>query len=217
MEKRNFLFIIILILLNACAHVTRSSESGYSSINGVSTSTYGSFLSGARDQQSQKILAELGLSNEDLMTPEGQLKFQEAVAIKSLESQLVDEREKRQYFQNLPWLKDTHEQLAFLQQNGYYARQTWLRKKGIGKRPVEIDKNTEDLISAKDIALGMPLELVKRSWGNPDFVEVAGNAMYGNQRWRYKRYTPSAEGYRLQSRIIYFESGKVAGWEQVDH
>lgn len=217
MEKRNFLLIIILILLNSCAHVNRSPESGYSSIDMKSSSSTATFLSGTRDLQSQKTLAELGMSNEDLMTPEGQQKFQEAVAIKSLELQLVDEREKKQYFQNIPWFKDTHEQLEFLKQNGYYARQTWLRKKGIGKRPVEIDKNTEDLIAAKDIALGMPLELVKRSWGNPDFVEVAGNVMYGNQRWRYKRYTPSPEGYRLQSRIIYFESGKVAGWEQVDH
>ena len=58
---------------------------------------------------------------------------------------------------------------------------------------------------------------MKKSWGLPDSVEVAGNPIYGNERWRYKRYTPSPEGYRLQSRIIYFESGKVAGWEQVDH
>jgi len=165
----------------------------------------------------QKTLVELGMSLDELTSPEGQIKFQEALELRSLESQLLDEREKKQYYQNVPWFKDSHEQLEFLKQNGYYARQIWLRKKGVGKRPVELDKSSEDLIATKDIALGMPLELVKRSWGNPDFVEVAGNSMYGNQRWRYKRYTPSPEGYRLQSRVIYFESGKVAGWEQIDH
>lgn len=216
MEKRNFLLISIIVLFTSCTHISRSPESGYSANLGNSSSN-SSFLLGTRDLQSQKILAELGMSNDDLMTTEGQLKFQQAIAIKNLESQLLDEREKRQYFQNIPWFKDTQEQLEFLKQNGYYARQTWLRKKGVGKRPIEIDKNTEELIAAKDIALGMPLDLVRKSWGAPDYVEVAGNAMYGNQRWRYKRYTPSSDGYHLQSRIIYFESGKVAGWEQIDH
>lgn len=216
MEKRNFLFIAILVLITACTHISRSPQSGYTSDTGISTFNSSSLL-GTRDLPTQRILAELGMSDEDLMKPEAQLKFQHAIAIKNLESQLTDEREKKQYFQNIPWFKDTQEQLEFLKQNGYYARQTWLRKKGVGKRPVEIDKNTEELIAAKDIALGMPLDLVKRSWGTPDSIEVAGNAMYGNQRWRYKRYTPTSDGYHLQSRIIYFESGKVAGWEQVDH
>jgi hypothetical protein len=72
-------------------------------------------------------------------------------------------------------------------------------------------------VSAKDIVVGMPNDIVRRSWGSPDSIDVAGNPLYGNERWRYKRQMPSSEGYRLQSRIVYFEAGKVVGWEQVDH
>ncbi len=63
----------------------------------------------------------------------------------------------------------------------------------------------------------MPAELVRRSWGSPDNVDVAGNPLYGNERWRFKRYSPSPEGYRLQSKLVYFEGGKVVGWEQIEH
>lgn len=210
MRKWIFLFIV-LKLITSCSHIQRSSESGYSqdSIPSDAILTY--------DHSTQKILAELGMTENDLNTADGIKKFKEKIEIKSREAQLYDDREKKQYYQNLPWFKDTEEQLEFLRQNGYYARHIWLRKKNIGKRPVELDKPTEDLIASKDIALGMPAEFVKRSWGNPDSIDVAGNSLYGNERWRYKRYTPSPEGYKLQSRIIYFESGKVAGWEQIDH
>jgi hypothetical protein len=162
-------------------------------------------------------MAELGMNIEDLNTPEGLQKVKKAVEVKNLESVLSDERERKQYYKNLPWLKDEDEHLDFLKQNGYYARQAWLRKKAIGKRSTDIDKETEDLIAAKDITVGLPNEIVRRSWGSPDSIDVAGNPIYGNERWRYKRYTPSPEGYRLQSRIVYFEAGKVVGWEQLDH
>lgn len=227
MKKRNFhfIFFILLILhLCSCVHISRSTQSGYSdTTNDKITSIYSgtnaemSTQSIHNDKLMLKLAAESGLKPEDLATPEGQMKFREALELKALEAQLTDEREKKQYYQNLPWLKDKQEQVEFLKQNGYFARQIWLREKGIGKRPTEIDKPTEDLIANKDIALGMPLEFVKRSWGNPDSVEIAGNSLFGNQRWKYKRYTPSPEGYRLQSRVIYFEGGKVAGWEQIDH
>ncbi len=217
MKKWNLLVICFLFLLCSCSHLDRSPESGYSSASKKSKHLNTSHSSSLSHQQWQKTLAQLGMSAEELQSPEGQMKFQEALEIKSRELQLTDEREKRQYFQNQPWLKNPQEQLDFLKQNGYYARQMWLRKKGVGKRPLEPDEATEDLIAAKDIALGMPFDYVKKSWGQPDSIDISGNALYGNQRWRYKRYTPSTDGYQLQSRIIYFESGRVAGWEQIDH
>jgi hypothetical protein len=205
-----------LISLAGCIHLERTPQSGYALGLAEKTSATNA-LAFPANYNVPRLLAEIGLNPEDLNTQEGLRKFQKAVEIKRLESLLTDERERRQYFKNRPWLKNEDEQLEFLKQNGYYARQTWLRKQSIGKRPVEIDKNYEDLIANKDIAVEMPNELVRRSWGPPDGIEIAGNPIYGNERWRYKRYTPSPEGYRLQSRIVYFEAGKVVGWEQVDH
>lgn len=211
-----------LLISTSCIHVQRSSESGYAgqALSGpplpqrLPSSVAPSFRGNPQDIN--KILVAQGMNVEDLDSSEGQEKLQKALRVKQLESYLADDRERRQYYKNLPWLKNDEEKIEFLQQNGYLARQLWLQKAGIGKRPVEIDPAYEDLIAAQDIAIGMPNELVRRSWGPPDSMDVAGNPIYGNERWKYKRYTPSPEGYRLQSKIIYFESGKVAGWEQVD-
>jgi hypothetical protein len=197
-------------------HIQRSMESGYS----ADTSK---ISGGANDSAStktynlNKIIAELGMDDDDLNSPEGVEKVKRAIEIKRYQSLLTDERERRQYYQNLPWLKTDTEQLEFLKQNGYYARQAWLRKNSIGKRAVEVDQVSEDLIAAKDISIGMPGDFVRRSWGAPDSVDIAGNPIYGNERWRYKRYSSSPEGYQLQTRIVYFEAGKVVGWEQVNH
>jgi hypothetical protein len=194
----------------------RTPQSGYAalensqSITAKPNSTY-------NHPNISKILAELGMSTDDLNDPESLQRLHKAMEIETLESLLLNERERRQYYKNLPWLNSEGEQLEFLRQNGYYARQAWLRKNAVGKRSVQIDKPSEDLIAAKDISVGMPNELVRRSWGSPDTIDVAGNPIFGNERWRYKRYSPSPEGYRLQSRIVYFESGKVVGWEQIDH
>lgn len=208
---RKWIFILaILYFILACGHLERSAKSGYSSEIPKSE------VSWQLDKNSLKLLAELGMTENDLLTPEGQKKFQEKQEIIHRESLLFDERERKQYYQNLPWFKNTEEQVEFLRQNGYYGRLLWLRKRGIGKRPIELDSTTEDLIASKDIALGMQTDFVKRSWGTPDSIEIAGNPLYGNERWRYKRYSPTPDGFRLQSRIIYFESGKVVGWEQRD-
>lgn len=216
---RKWIFLSLAALSSsACVHLERSTQSGYATatLNAPPSSSDSTIVSPPKYNLS-KLLAELGLNSEDIKTPAGLAKIREALEIKRLEGSLTDDREKNQYYKILPWLKNDSERLEFLQQNGYYARQSWLRKKSVGKRPAEIDKSMEDLIATKDIAVGMPTELVKRSWGSPDGIDVAGNPIYGNERWRYKRYTPSPEGYHLQSRLVYFEAGKVVGWEQIDH
>jgi hypothetical protein len=69
------------------------------------------------------------------------------------------------------------------------------------------------LIEKNDVSVGMSQKAVTESWGDPDLVEVAGDPIYGNERWRYSRYISSNDGYNKQVRVIYFESGRVVGWE----
>ena len=59
----------------------------------------------------------------------------------------------------------------------------------------------------------MTTDQVQESWGEPDLVEVAGNPVYGNKRWKYRKFVSSEDGYTQQTRIVYFEAGKVSGWE----
>lgn len=65
--------------------------------------------------------------------------------------------------------------------------------------------------AANDIFLGMPMERVKQAWGTPRRVEVAGNPELLNQRWIYP--DGPFERFGSNARIIYFERGRVVGWE----
>jgi outer membrane protein assembly factor BamE (lipoprotein component of BamABCDE complex) len=69
------------------------------------------------------------------------------------------------------------------------------------------------LIGQSDIMLGMTRAAVRESWGPPDEVEVAGQPMYGNERWHYTEQMTSSEGYTTERRIVIFEAGRVVGWE----
>ena len=72
---------------------------------------------------------------------------------------------------------------------------------------------TESGTSRKNgIRMGMTLKDVRRLWGTPTDVEVAGDPTDGNFRWTY----PSSTVRDLaSSRVVTFESGRVAGWETV--
>ena len=57
-------------------------------------------------------------------------------------------------------------------------------------------------IEEKDIALGMSSAAVKESWGDPDIVEVAGDTVYGYERWRYQRIVSGNDGYQKELRSV---------------
>ena len=52
-------------------------------------------------------------------------------------------------------------------------------------------KVRQRLIDNKDITLGMNQKAVLESWGEPEIVEVAGNPVYGNERWKYSKFVSS--------------------------
>ena len=58
---------------------------------------------------------------------------------------------------------------------------------------------------ANDVIIGMEKNDVLESLGKPIRVEVAGNPRNENERWLYRL--------NGSSKYIYFESGKVQGWE----
>ncbi len=68
-------------------------------------------------------------------------------------------------------------------------------------------------ISTQDIFLGMSARAVRKSWGPPRIVEETGPRERAVERWFYKAWTPTPQGYREQRRIVYFENGQVIGWE----
>jgi len=63
-----------------------------------------------------------------------------------------------------------------------------------------------------DVAVGMSLQEVRSHWGSPREVEFAGESRSGNQRWIF----PMGADPRISAaRVIYFERGRVIGWETV--
>ena len=60
----------------------------------------------------------------------------------------------------------------------------------------------------------MSKRAVQESWGEPERIEVAGNPTYGNERWKYSTYVSSTEGFNEEERMIYFEGGRVVGWNK---
>ncbi len=67
-------------------------------------------------------------------------------------------------------------------------------------------------IENRDIVPGMSPQDVISAWGRPRDIEVAGDGTHGNERWVY--YSGNSLRYGIsQPRVIYFENGRVAGWE----
>jgi len=113
----------------------------------------------------------------------------------------------------LPWFKNDQERLDFLNQGSFEQKQKWLNEQNFMSRPQQITSEMKELVDAQDITLGMPQSLVKKSWGEPDAVEVSGNPQFRNERWRYNKYVSTNDGYKAEKKSVYFEAGKVVGWE----
>lgn len=72
-----------------------------------------------------------------------------------------------------------------------------------------------DMGSPDQIRVGMAKSDVMSAWGRPSEIETAGNGQLGHERWVYFRGLSSRWGLasRDAQRVVYFEGGRVAGWE----
>lgn len=132
--------------------------------------------------------------------------------LRELERSLDTQKERLQYSKILPWLQNDLEKIEFLSIPSIEGRQVWINKKKIWSRTKNL-KQFDDVVEAQDIAIGMPADYVRRSWGEPSYVETSGNPIYKNERWQYLKQVPTPQGYKQEIRSVYFEGGKVTGWE----
>lgn len=157
---------------------------------------------------------ELGLSSGYLSSYD-QRRLQERIYLKELEDQINSRADKAQYYQIKSNLKNDGERIQFLLLGSRDAKARWLTTRGLNRQ----DTHSEEIaqtIEENDIALGMSESAVRESWGDPDLIEVAGDSIYGYKRWRYRRIIPGNAGYQRELRSIYFEGGRVVGWETKD-
>lgn len=241
--KRNFRFIplsyqpLAIYLVATCAITTqvgcsttnfslqRSHESGYASDGShLDRSRY--YTSGEYNQErpftdkEQLEVERMGYTNENAGDDsiENQSNLNEtkasiALEIRRREEGLSNRKEQLQYSKALPYFSNNDERLEFLNLSSFQAKQIWLNKKGFSDREKNPDSTLSDIANQSDVAVGMTCDLVKTAWGEPDQVETAGNPIFKNERWKYQRQITSVDGFKPQRKVIYFESGKVVGWE----
>lgn len=199
-------------VLAGCAQFQRSADSGYNSYG--ETLQYRDEDNGGRghDRQTRQTAYELGkdpnsLSSKDLR----EIKSRQRV--REMERTLSSKKEREQYSKVLPWFKSDEEKIEFLNVPSIEGRQQWINSRNIWNRSQAPASEMKGLVDSQDIAIGMPQDYVKKSWGDPLNVEHSGNPIYKNERWKYERFISTAEGYRKEVRFVYFEGGRVVGWE----
>lgn len=133
--------------------------------------------------------------------------------IRDLEKGLITQQDKSLYSKLLPWFTSDEEKLSFLRNSDYEDKQKWVMKTRILSRPSLMTAKYKKLINNQDIAIGMPNDIVKKSWGDPLNVETSGNALFKNEKWRYVRTVSTPDGFKQEKRVVYFEGGRVVGWE----
>ncbi len=204
-------FSFISIFLMSCAHFERAQSSGYA--EGSSPTAEGAPKDYARDRETRKTAYELGLNPSTGLSGSEQNQVDDRIRLRELEKTLNSKKEREQYSKILPWLRSDREKIELLSIPSLEGRQQWVNNHGIWDRAKMPGTEMKELIDSQDISLGMPQDYVKKAWGDPQSVEVSGNPIYKNERWRYQRFTSSPDGYKKETRFVYFEGGRVVGWE----
>jgi hypothetical protein len=212
--KSYSLLVVLPLVLGACAQFQRSVNSGYANRTSKVVTTYSSteVSNGGSDSETTRTAYEMGFNPSNLSSDEA-LQVQQRRQLRELEKTLDSRQAKEQYSKVLPWLKDDAEKIEMLNIPSLEGRQAWINRNNIWARARVPVSRMKELIDSQDIAIGMPMEYVRRAWGDPIIVEVSGNPVYKNERWKYMRNVPGSDGFHQQKRYVYFEGGRVVGWD----
>lgn len=212
MKIRRFSSLILATaLLPACAQMQRSSRSGYGDKQNETYAPPTKEYAGDRDRQ--RTAYEMGLSPSAELSGDDRGRINARQRVRELEKGLKSQKEREQYSKVLPWFRSDDEKAEFLSVPTLEGRQQWVNSHGIWERAKMPAPEMKELIETQDISVGMPRDYVKKSWGEPLGVEVSGNPIYHNERWKYQRFISTPDGYKKEVRFVYFESGRVVGWE----
>jgi hypothetical protein len=174
------------------------------------------FYRSRREQRLRTAQEELGygVQAQDQELGENEARaIQLRAVLRRLEERLESSLDRKQYFEYKPYFRSDVERIQFLQLPNRDARDRYASYLGVATAEKQFDPMTTSLIEKGDLMKGMSRQAVEQSWGEPDLKEYAGEPMYGNERWHYKKQVSSEDGYRYETRVIYFEGGRVGGWE----
>lgn len=207
--------ILTFCLITACAQLERRRD--FEAMNPSSGKANKSRYSDKAKYDESQLKEEFGWQDLYLLSDDQQKSLDLRRELRAQESRLVTQSEKAQYYRLKGQLKDDRERIEFLSQPGLGAREQWASNRGYLSDEEGFSDELADLIEKKDISLKMPQKAVLESWGDPEAIEVAGNPIFGFERWRYTRFESSDQGFKRVERLVYFESGVVVGWETIAH
>ncbi len=210
--------MLLFLVLSACQHKIqtadreelKSAAEKSKIITARNTETSKSILTSDKDLE--KYAFELGFDPKNGLTTDERQSVAERRKVRELERTLDSEKERKHYSKVLPFLLMDKEKIDYLTIDSIEGRQAWVNRNKIWSR-IKSNRNFQELIESQDIAVGMTADLVKKSWGEPEAVDHSGNEVYKNERWKYTRDIPSPSGYKRERRFVYFEGGRVVGWE----
>lgn len=204
--------VLAMLSLSACAVLDRHPRSGYASFEYGSDSAVELYRAKAQNAETEA-REELGMLGRSLDENERSA-VETRLQLKRKEHKLTNRREKKQYYQIRSALGSDRERLYFLSLPTFEARERWANTRGLASTEEVYSDEVAKNIESNDISLGMSQKAVTESWGDPDAIEVAGDPVYGFERWKYNRYVSGVDGYQKEMRVVYFEGGKVVGWER---
>lgn len=203
MKRMSWLALIVLVSSTqwGCISLQRSPDSGYS----------GQGYRDSNDDEGEPTLDEAQVRN---LSPEERELLEDSMLLRRLERAIATSEERAQYQKFKSTLESDKERLEFLALDGYVARERYLSAKGYTNAPRRHARDVASLIEQNDVAVGMDKQAVLESWGDPEIVERAGRNDGAAERWLYNEFVPTPEGYQQETRILYFERGRLVGWEK---
>lgn len=160
----------------------------------------------------EKYAYELGYNPKTPLTTTETELVKNRAQLRKMERAIQTEKEQMHYAKILPLLQTDKEKIEYLLLPTIESRLAWANRNKIWNRS-KPDPKMLDVSDKQDIAVGMTAQLVRRAWGEPESVETSGNPIYRNERWKYVKDVPTTSGYKRERRFVFFESGKVVGWE----
>ena len=199
-----------------CSVFERHENSGYLGNDYLSSENNAdNFYQDRENYEKTAAFNELGLNSSKSIGENETMQLNLRLKLNRMEKNLITEKEKRQYYFYKPMLKSDSERIRFLSISSIEGRERYANQLDLVKKFNDFNDHTLKLIEENDIAVGMNQQAVRESWGDPDLIEVSGSEVYGNQAWKYTKMVSSNDGYKKETRIIYFESGKVIGWDSL--
>lgn len=160
----------------------------------------------------EKYAYELGYSPKMALTETDLALVKDRAQLRKMERAIQTEKEQLHYAKILPNLLTDKEKIEYLSLPTIEGRLAWANRNKIWNRS-KPDPKMLDVSDKQDIAVGMTAQLVRRAWGEPEAIESSGNPIYRNERWKYVKDVPTTSGYKRERRFVFFESGRVVGWE----